>query len=236
MAATQPIAISTEESSAPESSVPPEAKPTGYYEDPRREMIRFIPDGTLHILDVGCAGGAFGALIKSERAVEVWGIEQSPDVAATAERRLDKVIVADVEARSLPVPHDYFDCIVFNDILEHTRDPWLVLRDFRGYLRKGGCVVASIPNVRHFEVIKELLLSATWRYQDCGVLDRTHLRFFTAQTMKELFEDCGYHVTACVGIRGKAFPWKLALLNLLLLNRLADMRFERYACVAVTGA
>ena len=53
--------------------------------------------------------------------------------------------------------------------------------------------------------------------------------------MKELFEYCGYHVPACVGIRGEAFPWKFGLLNLLLLNRLADMRFERYACVAVTG-
>src|SRR5262245_34389907 len=209
-----------------------ETKLSDYYEDPRTEMRRYIPIMAHRLLDVGCAAGSFGAALKLEQSMEVWGIERSAEVAAVARERLDHVIIADVESDGMLLPECYFDCIVFNDILEHTREPWNLLKRFKKYLTGAGCIVASIPNVRYYEIMKELVIQGIWRYRDCGVLDRTHLRFFTGRTIRELFQDCGYDVLVCEGIRGEKFPWKFGLLNILVGNSLDDMRFERYACVA----
>lgn len=93
------------------------------------------------------------------------------------------------------LPPRQFDAIVFNDVLEHLVDPWSALRESKSFLTDGGMVIASIPNVRHYSVIKPLVVSGRFEYQDAGLLDRTHLRFFTFTSSVDLFESTGFRVT-----------------------------------------
>ncbi|MHB8727191.1 MAG: class I SAM-dependent methyltransferase [Casimicrobiaceae bacterium] len=168
------------------------ASAPGYFQAARSEMLRFVPVDVSRVLEVGCGAGTFGMVLKSKRPVEVVGIEAESDVAALARSRLDRVIVGDVELRDPDVPNGYFDALVFNDVLEHLRDPWAVLSRMRPFLRVGGYVIASIPNMRYFEVMKELVVRGEWRYVDEGVMDRTHLRFFTKKSMMDMFLDTGF--------------------------------------------
>jgi len=121
---------------------------------------------------------------------------------------------------------------VCNDVLEHLPDPWTVLRQAHGLLNPGGVVVASIPNLRYFPVLKDLVLRGEFEYQRDGVLDRTHLRFFTRKSIGRLFEDTGYSVRAVEGLRGIVFPWKFGLLNRMLGRRFEDSRYLQFACIA----
>ena len=166
----------------------------------REEMLSFVPAGARTVLDVGCGSGGFGATLRrAGSARTVWGVEILPDVATEAGPHYDRVLVgaypdvlAGVERR--------FDCIVFNDVLEHLVDPWATLRSTVPWLAPGGSVVASIPNVRNVRVVANLVLRGDWTYTDSGVLDRTHLRFFTARTIRELFTDSGFVVDRLEGI------------------------------------
>lgn len=95
---------------------------------------------------------------------------------------------------------EMFDLIVLNDVLEHMVDPWSALSATSSLLGAGGHVVASIPNIRYFPVILDLVRRDEWTYSDWGVLDRTHLRFFTATTMRRMFESSGFEVVDAAGI------------------------------------
>jgi 2-polyprenyl-3-methyl-5-hydroxy-6-metoxy-1,4-benzoquinol methylase len=161
-------------------------------------MYPLVPASARRVLDVGCHRGAFGALLRASGR-EVVGIETDPATAAHAMVRLDEVIVGrypdDVPAGTT------FDCVVFNDVLEHMEDPWSALAATIGHLEAGGTVVASIPNVRNIEVVYPLLTRGSWRYHDQGLLDRTHLRFFTKSSMRDLFEDSGFVVVDQIPLR-----------------------------------
>ena len=206
-------------------------KPNIYYSS-REEMLRFIPQNAKKILDVGCGEGRFGHLLKSQRSAEVWGIELDNSAAEKADKILDKVIVGNIEDDNLLLPEKYFDCIVFNDILEHLRCPWIVLIKVLSNIKLDGYVVASIPNIRYYENMKRLLLHKEWEYTDMGIMDKTHLRFFTEKSIRNMFERCGYHIVTLEGINGSTFSWKFGLFNKLVFNSLDDMRYIQFACVA----
>lgn len=177
-----------------------------YYTHPRSDMLGYIPEDVGRVLEVGCGSGSFGSIIKERSGAEVWGIELSEEAAEAAGRVLDRVFVGDIEKNDFPLPEGYFDCIVFNDVLEHLLDPWALLKKVRGRLADGGLVVASIPNIRYYRIVKNLLLEKKWEYRDAGVLDRTHLRFFTCRSMREMFTGCGFEVVTIEGLRGKSPP------------------------------
>jgi 2-polyprenyl-3-methyl-5-hydroxy-6-metoxy-1,4-benzoquinol methylase len=161
------------------------------YADSAKEQVwDYIPTGAQSLLDVGCWKGAFGAAMKA-RGMHVWGIEPNPDAAAVAATRLDSVTVG-----SFPddAPAGPFDVVTFIDVVEHFVDPWQAIRDTRRLLAPGGVVVAMIPNVRHISALYPLLVKGRWDYADIGVLDRTHVRFFTRATARELFSSNGYAV------------------------------------------
>ena len=206
----------------------PDKKLDGYYTQDRQELLKFCPPDLKTILDVGCGAGDFGKMLKSEMQREVWGIEISSQAAKEAETKIDKIIIGDIEEDQLDLPTDYFDCIFFNDVLEHLKYPWNVLKQCRPLLKDEGYIVASIPNVRYYPVIKNLLVNKSWDYADEGVLDKTHFRFFTKKTIEDMFTLCGYHI---VGIQG-AFECKLSrkfkVLNYLLRNSINDMRYQRF--------
>ncbi|SEN10520.1 Methyltransferase domain-containing protein [Nitrosospira multiformis] len=204
-----------------------------YYDEPRDEMVRFVPTSVKRLLDVGCGQGAFGvSLLQTHSQLQIWGIEPFADAAEVARQRLAKVINTTIENALESLPEQYFDCVVFNDSLEHLVDPWEVLSKLRPKLTQGAKVVASIPNVRYFWVIKQLLQEGDFQYGPWGVLDKTHLRFFTQKSMQRLFIESGYSIDQIEGIRPITFPWKFGLLNLLCRKSLEDARYERFTVLA----
>jgi 2-polyprenyl-3-methyl-5-hydroxy-6-metoxy-1,4-benzoquinol methylase len=207
-----------------------------YFEHERPEMLELVPRTAKRVLDVGCGAGAFSARLKRERSVETWGVEMNPGAAREASRRLDKVICAPFDS-SFDAGPTRFDCIVFNDVLEHMASPETALKAAHAILSPQGVVLASIPNARHLSVVWELVVQGDWRYRDAGILDRTHLRFFTRTSILRLFRDQGYEVRRCEGIN-EAAGRKYRCLNVMFLNRLTEMRYLQYAVVAapvVTG-
>lgn len=138
------------------------------------------------VLEVGCATGTFGAVLK-QLGHEVWGVEMAPEAAAVAETRLDVVYNGSIEAFFNEAPAEStFDYIVFGDVLEHTVAPLEVLRSATQRLSKEGAIIASIPNIAHLAV-RLMLLEGRWTYDRVGLLDETHLRFFTRESIVELF-------------------------------------------------
>jgi SAM-dependent methyltransferase len=161
--------------------------------DRRDDLLSLVPEKALRILDVGCASGDLG--LKMKRAGrEIIGIEYEQAQGNAAQAKLDKVIIGDAEGIALPYKPGYFDCILFADVLEHLRDPLALLKKFRLALADQGVVVASIPNIRYYKIISRLLFGGSWDYADAGILDRTHLRFFTLLNIRELFFDAGYEI------------------------------------------
>ena len=205
--------------------------PEGYYTHYRYEMIDFIPPSSKKILDVGCGSGIFSRELKRKFNAEVWGIELDPDATVLAKKIIDKVIVGDAYKAVTDVPDSYFDCIVFNDILEHLVDPFTLLKKIKDKLNANGVIVCSIPNVRHFLNLFDLLVKKQWKYVDQGTLDRTHLRFFTKKSIIDTFKSLDYEILKITGINGLN-PWKFAMFNILSLGYLADTRYLQFACVA----
>jgi 2-polyprenyl-3-methyl-5-hydroxy-6-metoxy-1,4-benzoquinol methylase len=215
-----------------------EEKAPSYFEYERAEMLEMIPDHARRVLDVGCGSGRFGRLVKQERGAEVWGVEPSLQACREAENCLDHVVHAEF-GESLTLPKRTFDAVVFNDVLEHMATPWIALEFAKQLLTETGVVVASIPSIRHFPTLWKLIVRKEWRYQEAGTLDRTHLRFFTRQTIEELFIDTGYRICVLKGIspfhsmNGDSRLWRyFKVLNLLTLGYISDMKFLQYAVCA----
>jgi 2-polyprenyl-3-methyl-5-hydroxy-6-metoxy-1,4-benzoquinol methylase len=163
-----------------------------YYQSPRLEVAEVIPALSARILDVGCAAGALGEELKRRGAKEVVGLEKFEAAAQVARTRLDAVHEVDLNTLpSLPYPDGYFDVLVFADVLEHLVEPVSVLKHFLRYLMPDGRVILSLPNVRHESVVLPLLVDGRWQYQDMGIMDRTHLRFFTLREMVAMLRDAG---------------------------------------------
>lgn len=205
---------------------------TDYYEVARPEMLPFIPVEARHFLEIGCAAGSFGTLVKSTRDCVYVGVEPLEKAAHIARGVLDDVYISDVEHAPVHFRKAQFDCIVCNDVLEHLVDPWDVLDKYRYFLRPGGYVVASLPNVRYYKVLRDLVFKKRWEYMDWGVLDRTHLRFFTKMTMRKLFVSTGYKVERIEGINGHKNTRLLWLLNEITRGWSDDLRFQQFAVVA----
>jgi 2-polyprenyl-3-methyl-5-hydroxy-6-metoxy-1,4-benzoquinol methylase len=208
---------------------PAKSKPTGYHGHARLEMVDYVPPGVRRVADVGCGEGLFGAALRA-RGAEVWGIEIDEAAAATARTRLDRVLVGDVAAAMAELPAGAFDCIVFNDVLEHLIDPRAILRAAKTRLAPGGVIVCSIPNVRHYRNLWNLIVHKQWRYEDAGTLDRTHLRFFTERSIADMFDELGFETLRLEGINGFT-SWKFALLGKLSLGLLSDVFHIQFACV-----
>lgn len=200
-------------------------KQDDYYQCIRCDVVDLVEKGTKRVLDVGCAFGITGELLKEKGIEEVVGIEVQPHACEEASKRLDKVIMGNVQDLTLPYKDGYFDCIIYADILEHLIDPWSVLKRQNRLLKKGGHVVASIPNVRHYRVIKKLK-SGRWDYEEKGVLDSTHVRFFTLESIKKMFRDAGYDI--------ERIEYKISasnnrkLLNKILRGRLNESLSEQF--------
>jgi len=175
--------------------MPPAAPNPGYPDAFNPDLLRRIPLSARTVLDVGCHTGSLGAAYRRlNPTARLLGIETNPDAAARAATRLDEVRTIDLEAN--PMPFDVpggIDCIIHGDVLEHLRDPWSILAHHRDALAPDGTMLICVPNVEHWSFLARLL-RGDWDYQDAGLLDRAHLRWFTRRTMQAGLEDLGLHV------------------------------------------
>ncbi len=196
-----------------------------YYSGAREDITDLIDRDTVRVLDVGCANGVTGEILKKKGVKEVVGIEMNPDACTEASKRLDEVFLGDVQDIALPFADGYFDCIIYADILEHLQDPWSLLKRQKRLLKSKGVIVASIPNVRHYRVIKRLV-KGDWEYEERGVLDSTHLRFFTLKTVKSMFGDAGYKIDRLIYKISASKVKKL--INKILLGSLNESLSEQF--------
>ena len=165
-----------------------------YFRQGRKEVETLVPEEAMRILDVGCGEGILGKSLLDGGAAEVVGIEVDPVVSGSAKENLSRVLQGDIELLELPFEDGYFDCIIFADVLEHLKEPLITLRRFNRYLADSGTIIASIPNVRYYGVIN-MLVEGEWKYQDSGILDKTHLRFFARKDIDALFKEAGFEIT-----------------------------------------
>jgi trans-aconitate methyltransferase len=166
-----------------------------YFSSARLDLFSLVEGEGNRVLELGCGLGKTGALLKKRgRAAEVIGIELNPEIARSAQANLDDVICGDVERLELGFSENSFDYIVAGDVLEHLIDPWAVLRRLRPFVKVGGAIVTSIPNIRNWRILVDLMVRGDWKYCEEGLLDRTHLRFFTRLTIIELLEHTGYEI------------------------------------------
>jgi len=205
------------------------------YRQSRAEMLALLPERYGRVLEVGCDEGDFAARLPGE----VWGIEPDPDAAAIAAGRLHRVLVGTFEATRAALPLGHFDVVVCNDVIEHMPDHDHFLREIRAYIAPGGVLVGSVPNMRHYRALFELLVLRDWDYRDTGVLDRTHLRYFTARSLRRSLERAGFTIERFHGINGgirfalsrqhlphALFGWGLIALTL---GGWGDIRFMQFA-------
>ena len=162
----------------------------------RVDIVNLVPAGAKKILDMGCSIGALGHQLKQKFRAEVVGIELDNQMAQIAKENLDKVIIGNIDELNLGdyLLPNYFDCIIFADILEHLKNPWDVLKSSTTFLNNEGIIVASIPNIRHYTTIINLLFKGYWPYRERGIHDKTHLRFFTLKNIKEMFQNAGLEI------------------------------------------
>jgi 2-polyprenyl-3-methyl-5-hydroxy-6-metoxy-1,4-benzoquinol methylase len=178
---------------------PPHAfKYTQFQADPgstHSKIVSLVPPAT-RVLEFGCATGYMSEVLKRKLGCTVIGVEIDPEAAALAEQHTERVIVGDAEKidYAVELAGEEFDVVLFADVLEHLKEPGDVLRRVRPFIAESGVVIASIPNIAHGSV-RLALLGGEFRYRDWGLLDDTHLRFFTRSSIQDLFEETGYVVT-----------------------------------------
>ena len=170
-----------------------EGQSADHYQDYVNEpLLQAIDTAPARALDLGCSTGAFGERLKQRfPAAHVTGIEASRAAAERAARRLDRVVNARLEDADF-ASLGRFDVVIAGDVLEHLVNPWRTLERVRPLIAAGGRLLASVPNVRNLQVIADLLMNGRWNYDERGLLDITHLRFFAFEDIRALFEDTGY--------------------------------------------
>ncbi len=202
-----------------------------YYGYSRSELLEFVPPNAKKILDIGCGEGLFIKNIKKITKAETWGLELMPEIADKAKFNVDKLLIGRVEDLQNSIPDSYFDCIFFNDVLEHLLEPTDVLKMVKSKLSKDGIIIASIPNVRYLPNLYELIIKKDWEYKESGILDSTHLRFFTQKSMKRMFETAGYKLTMQKGINANLNQIKFGVFNFLTFSLLSDSKYLQYVCI-----
>lgn len=172
-------------------------KQTPAHDTVNHDLLSLIPPNARSIVEVGCMRGQMArAYLANHPTARYVGVDVDPDYAQVAEKFCTDAFAADIES----LTQDRFDrlfpsdCWIFGDCLEHLRDPWVLLRRIRAQIDRDGCLLACIPNAQHWSV-QWRLLSGQFRYEDSGLMDRTHLRWLTRTTMLEMFQATGWQVS-----------------------------------------
>jgi len=181
---------------------------TVYSASMRVDILPLFDRPYARVLDIGCSTGNTGVMLK-ERGLCQWvsGVELFEETASIARTRLDHVVVSPIEEALEQIADQSFDCILCLDVLEHLVDPWRVLEQLSKKLKPQGVLITSIPNIRHVSVLFKLFLLGRWTYTDSGILDRTHLRFFTKQSVLSLLDLPQLHLEKVSHLVSRRLRW-----------------------------
>ena len=205
-------------------------KPSGYFSSDREDMLKYIPQDIKTSLEFGCGYGGFSALLKNRFYTESWAVEINEQAACEAVKKLDKVINSDAIESLDEIPEYYFDCIILFDILEHLTDPYSLLLALKTKLTDKGVIIASIPNIRYYRTLSQLVIHGNWDYKDHGILDKTHLRFFTYKSIVKMLNRLDYKILKMEGIHPTSSR-TFKILNVITLNYFSDIMYKHFAIV-----
>ena len=199
-----------------------------YYDNNRNELVFLIPKNIKTVLEVGCGNGGFRDNFFD---VEYDAIEMNEGAAELARVKLNYVASGTFEKTIHLFPENKYDLIVCNDVIEHISDTVNFLEKIRGKLNQNGSIIGSIPNVRHISNIVNLLLKKDWEYTESGILDKTHVRFFTEKSLLRLFKEHNFEVEEIVGINPDPFLLNLRYLRMrIICNMLGhDTLYRQFA-------
>lgn len=197
-----------------------------YYSNIRWRIIDLIPEGSNRVLEVGCGTGSTLIKLKElHKAQEIYGLELNGEVVQEHIKDIDKVIIGDVEHIEPPFQEEFFDYIIFADVLEHLVEPEEVLKKYMKYLKRDGCIIASIPNIKNYTVLFDLIVRDRFEYRDAGILDRSHLRFFTKKEIVNMFDRSGMYVKEMKS--NLSFP--MNIVDRMIINLISTHRFPGYS-------
>jgi len=207
-----------------------------YYQTVRYDLLNLIPGRKENkVLEIGAGEG--NTLIAAKEmgiASEICGIELVKiENSNQSNLLIDKFEICDVEKDSISFNENYFDVILAGDVLEHLHDPWASVGKLSKYLKTGGVFIASIPTVRSFTALKEIVFRGDFKYQHSGIFDKTHLRFFCRKNMINLFENNGLKVIKIVSNVDMFNPLaKKRILNSLTFGFIEEFIVKKYNIVA----
>lgn len=204
-------------------------KPDTYFASARKEITPLLPSYSARVLEIGCGSGQTLRWLKeSGRCGETVGLELFENAASIARQHVDRVVVGNAEQMVGDVfEEESFDLVLCLDVLEHMVEPWAFVAKLERLIKPGGLLVASIPNVRHLTVLLPLIFAGRWGYESQGILDRTHLRFFTRNSALALLTTKRLRVTRWIRNFPKALS-KTGLVNLLTLGLVKDFLTVQY--------
>ena len=167
-------------------------KSPSYFASVRSDLFSMIPSTCSKILDVGCGAGEFWKNFKGETV----GIELDTTAAALALKNMNEVHTGDIEVIQANLKQSYFDCVIFADVLEHLYDPWGTLLKYSSFMHDGGHLLISVPNIQNYRVLRSLVFKGEFGYEESGILDIDHIRFFTRKELLTLIQSTGFEVVA----------------------------------------
>lgn len=206
-------------------------KQENYFDFERLEMLEFLPKEIGKSIEFGCSNGHFSKFVKDNYNCESWGVDFDEIAIEVAKTKLDKVICGDALEAIEQLPDSYFDCLICNDLIEHLPDPLMFLRNVSRKMKSGASLVCSIPNVRYWKNTWDFLIKKDWKYEDAGILDYTHNKFFTFKSISRLLSDAELSNIQVTGIN-RTKSLKFLIPNLILLKTHDDMGYYQIAVVA----
>jgi len=198
-----------------------------YFDYMRPEMAQFLPNEYSKVLEIGCNVGNFRQFVS--KSCEYWGVEPFEAAAIVAKTRIDNVLVGFYDDVAKEIPDNYFDLVIANDVIEHMEQPWNFLQSIKKKMTANASLVLSIPNVRYYPNLRELLFNKNWKYIDSGILDITHLRFFTEKSIISLLSENEFEIEMMKGINPvKVRRWHLPNYWLAKIVFGADIKFIQF--------
>ena len=170
-----------------------------YYAIERLSLIGMLDRLPGNVLEVGCGSGLSLKYLKEHGATATTGVELRSDVAEAAKLAdgVDKIFNLDFVSEDIPSAEGPYDTVIFSHVLEHFPDPSFVLNKIKQHLAKDARLLIAVPNIRHWSVMLPLLFRGKFEYAASGILDHTHLRFFTKSSAVALMETNGYEILDC---------------------------------------
>jgi SAM-dependent methyltransferase len=197
----------------------------------RAELIEMIPLIRGRFLEIGCGTGGTLELLKQRGAAYTAGIDiNAESIKMAIDRGVDAAIVADIEKDELPYREKEFDCIILADVLEHLYDPWNTLKKVTYYLADDGYLLLSLPNIKYYKVLRRLIFHDEWTYEDAGILDTTHVRFFTLKEIHRILKSSG--LKSVLVKKNFSSSIRMKILNKLLFRKLDNFFTYQYYILA----